>query len=268
MSTDTTPSGTAEPVSARSHGARLDELAALEEERRFLLRSLQDLEREHEAGDVDDVDYRTLKDGYTVRAAAVLRQIDDGRRALPAKPPRRWGRLAIVVTAVAVVAVGIGFALAQAWGERGTGQEITGATPGDDVRVQLASARAAMNRFDFARANELFFSVVEAERERGVDNPEALTYYGWTLALGSRNNPDAESAERQIEVALIALDTAIGMDPEYADPYCFIAIVEANFRDDPAAAVPFLDECESRNPPADIKTLLAEFGEEIRADAG
>ena len=50
-----------------------DRLAELEEERRFLLRSLADLEREHEAGDVDRVDYRALKDGYTVRAAAVLR---------------------------------------------------------------------------------------------------------------------------------------------------------------------------------------------------
>ena len=122
-----------------------------------------------------------------------------------------------------------------------------------------------MNRFDFALVNELFFAVVEAERERGVDNPEALAYYGWTLALGSRNNPDVDSAERQVEVALIALDTSIGMDPGYADPYCFIAIIEANFRDDPAQALPFLEECESRNPPADIKTLLAEFGEEIRS---
>ncbi len=50
-----------------------DRLAALEEERRFLLRSLADLEREREAGDVDDVDYRELRDGYTVRAAATLR---------------------------------------------------------------------------------------------------------------------------------------------------------------------------------------------------
>jgi hypothetical protein len=58
--------------SARStaSGRRLDRLAELEEERRFLLRSLTDLEREHDAGDVDDLDYETLKDGYTVRAAA------------------------------------------------------------------------------------------------------------------------------------------------------------------------------------------------------
>ncbi len=49
-------------------GRSLDRLAELEEERRYLLRSLVDLDREHDAGDVDDLDYQTLKDGYTVRA--------------------------------------------------------------------------------------------------------------------------------------------------------------------------------------------------------
>ncbi len=38
----------------------LDQLAEREEERRFLLRSLADLEREHDAGDIDDADYATL----------------------------------------------------------------------------------------------------------------------------------------------------------------------------------------------------------------
>ena len=43
-----------EPVSALRSGAHLDRLADLEEDRRFLLGSLTDLEREHDAGDVDD----------------------------------------------------------------------------------------------------------------------------------------------------------------------------------------------------------------------
>ncbi|MBV8305542.1 MAG: hypothetical protein JOZ04_15120, partial [Acidimicrobiia bacterium] len=45
----------------------LDALADLEEQRRFLLQSLKDLDREREAGDIDDLDYRTLKDDYTAR---------------------------------------------------------------------------------------------------------------------------------------------------------------------------------------------------------
>ena len=74
----------------------LDELARLEEERGFLLRSLDDLERERAAGDMDDVDYTTLRDGYTARAAAVLRAIEAGRADLPPRRPRRWGRIVAV----------------------------------------------------------------------------------------------------------------------------------------------------------------------------
>ena len=48
---------------------------ALEEDRDFLLRSLEDLEREWEAGDIDEADYVALKDDYTVRAASVLRAL-------------------------------------------------------------------------------------------------------------------------------------------------------------------------------------------------
>ena len=49
---------------------------ALEEERDLLLRSLDDLDAEHAAGDLDDHDYEALRDSYTQRAAEVLRQLD------------------------------------------------------------------------------------------------------------------------------------------------------------------------------------------------
>lgn len=49
---------------------------SLEEDRDYLLRSLDDLEREREAGDLDEADYLVLKDDYTARAAEVLRSLD------------------------------------------------------------------------------------------------------------------------------------------------------------------------------------------------
>ncbi|MGI8686678.1 MAG: tetratricopeptide repeat protein [Acidimicrobiales bacterium] len=48
---------------------------SLEEDRAYLLRSLADLEREHDAGDLDDADYLALKEDYTARAAQVLRAL-------------------------------------------------------------------------------------------------------------------------------------------------------------------------------------------------
>jgi hypothetical protein len=57
----------------------------LEDERSFLLSSLEDLDREYEAGDLSDQDHEMLRDGYIARAAEVIRALDDGPR--PAVPP-------------------------------------------------------------------------------------------------------------------------------------------------------------------------------------
>lgn len=249
-------------------GTRLDRLAELEEERRFLLRSLTDLEREHDAGDVDDLDYHTLKDGYTVRAAHVLRQIDEGRGELPARASRRWSRVVAVTAAILVGSIAVGFVLAGAWGERSTGQEMTGLTPGDESRILLTNARESLNTGDFELSNSLFGRVVEMERERGRDSAEAVAYFGWTLALLTRQNPDLPDAEQRLDAARLALSQAIEIEPDYADPQCFLAIIEFQFRDDAAAALPYVEKCEASNPPGEIGSLVANFAEQIRAAAG
>ena len=256
-----------QPVTPLRSGAYLERIAELEEERRFLLRSLDDLEREYDAGDVDDADYETLRDGYTVRAAAVLRDIDSGKSRLASKKPRRWGRFMMTSTAVLAVGIGIGFALANAFGERGAGQEITGFDPGNDARVVLASARDALHEGDFVLANALFARVVQTEREREVDNVEAITYFGWTLALQSVRDPDAESSDQRLDAARVALRQAIQLDDDYADPNCFLAIIEFNFFDDADAALPFVTACEEKNQTSDMEQLVGGFAAEIRAAA-
>ena len=60
-------------------GGRSAVVADLESQREFFLCSLRDLEAEHAAGDIDDVDYRALRDDYTSRAAEVLRRLGDLR---------------------------------------------------------------------------------------------------------------------------------------------------------------------------------------------
>lgn len=248
-------------------GVKIDRLAGLEEERRFLLRSLTDLEREHAAGDVDDLDYQTLKDGYTVRAANVLRQIEEGRGALPPARPRRWSRIIAVTAAVIVGSVGIGFVLAGAWGERSSGQEITGLTPGDESRIVLTNARDAMGAGDFATANALFAEVIDMERARGRESAEAVAYFGWTLALLTRQNPDQSNAAERYDAAVLALGQAVEIEPDYADPQCFLAIVEFQFRDDADAALTHIERCQASNPPGEVASLVASFADEIRAAA-
>ena len=103
-----------------------DALASLESERDFLLRSLDDLETEREAGNLDDDRYRALKDDYTARAAAVLRSIEEGRDARPAPPPVPKQRKLFTGGAILAFVLVAALALAAAAGKRQEGQTSTG----------------------------------------------------------------------------------------------------------------------------------------------
>lgn len=250
-----------------------DRLAELEEERRFLLRSLADLERERAAGDVDEVDYRELKDGYTVRAAATLREIDEGRSALPPKPPADWRRRlisgAVVVTLIGVV----WWALAASSAERLPGQQVSGLDPRDERQVLMAQARDLQFQQPGAAA-DLYAQVLEDD----PDDPEALTYYGWTLALDAAvadpgtatstapGNTGDDPVVAQLREAVDSLLRATEVDPAYADPKCFLGIVNANFLNDAATALPWVDGCIEAGPPADVLGLVQGLRESLVAE--
>jgi hypothetical protein len=232
-----------------------DRLAELEDERRFLLTSLEDLEREREAGDIDETDYRTLKDGYTVRAAEVLRAIDEGRRARSRRRPLRWGRVAAVTAAVLVVAIGAGLLVARFAGQRLPGQTISGGIA-EDSNSQLAQARALLGT-DPLRSLELYRAVKEVD----PDNVEATTYSGWLLAIQAANlgNPQL------VVQAEGLLDDAIQLDPRRPDAHCFKAVVRFRFLGDAASARASLDQCVALNPPAEVASLLTGLSDEIDA---
>ena len=98
----------------------------------FLLRSLEDLEREFAAGDMDEADYRTLRDDYTVRASEVLRAIDEQRRLVerqrPARSPWRTVASVVAVLALAVLQTALGGWVSKPSGWRRT-RRSTAASP-------------------------------------------------------------------------------------------------------------------------------------------
>ena len=240
-----------------------DRLAALEEERRFLLRSLADLEREHDAGDVDEDDYRELRDGYTVRAAATLRAIESGRAALAPKPPVDWRRR--IGGAVVVVALigAVWWALSASSAQRLPGQQISGLDPRDRTAVLLSQARS-LQLSDSAAAAELYGQVLDED----PDHAEALAYRGWTLALSTVGAGDSDAAQATLDEAVQSLVAAIDVDPTYPDPFCFLGIVQYRFFGDAEAALPFVEGCLSAGPPADIRQLVETLREQVVADLG
>jgi tetratricopeptide (TPR) repeat protein len=234
-----------------------DRLAALEEERDFLLRSLADLEAERAAGDIDEADYQALTDDYTARTAEVLRAIDEHRDAVEAsRPARSPGRLVAIVAAVAVVAVLAGVLMAQASGRRQPGDTITGDAP----RTATQEARACLELTAAQRPGE----AVECYRDvldRDADNPTALTYLAWTLYLASGGLEEADR-EQAVLSARGFLDRAIDVAPDFADAYAFRAVVA--FRegrvDDAAADLDRLDELD---PPASVREITGPLRAEV-----
>ncbi len=230
----------------------------LEEERRFLLRSLGDLEREHEAGDVDEGDYVHLRDGYVVRAAATLRAISEGRSQPEVRIIVSWRRRLLgAVVAIALVGI-VSWVLAVTSAERLPGQQMTGADPRDQRTLLMAQARALQFETP-ADAAELYSQVLELDP---VD-VEALTYRGWTLALASRTETDQAVVAELLDASVKSLIMAIETDPSYPDPYCFLGIVQFRFVGDATVALPLVDGCLASNPPADVRGLVESMRDSI-----
>ncbi len=221
----------------------------LEEERDFLLRSLDDLEREHAAGDVDEHDYAVLKDDYTARAAIVLRAIEAGRSAATPAPagrsPRRTVLVGVGVVAFAVLA---GLLVAQAAGRRDPGEVATGDVD-QSITEKLNEAGRRSGAGEMDAALELYDEVLADD----PGNPEALTYKGWVLTLSG--DPGQ---------GLTTLIEAATANPEYPDVHAFLAIVffRNGFVEQAARELDLLDALD---PPPAISSLTQGLRAQIDA---
>jgi hypothetical protein len=226
-----------------------DRLAALEEERRFLFTSIRDLEREHEVGDVDEHDFTTLHDGYVARAAAVMREIDDGRSSLPPKPVRPLWLKVVVPAVTLLVAVGLGLAVRGYAGQRLPGQSLTGGQQLDEVSTLLAEGRSKLGT-DPAGAVAAYKKVLTLEPK----NAEAHTYVAWILVI------NAKQAENQkgVQEGLVLLKEAATFDDSYADAHCLLAVGTGRMLVPPDKVTAKAEgaKCLASNPPADMRPMI------------
>jgi hypothetical protein len=222
----------------------------LDEERRFLLGSIRDLEREHEVGDVAADDFHALRDGYVARAAAVLREIESDAAADPPPPGRRWWRRLVIITATLAVGVAVGIFVARSAGQRLPGQSLTGGQPADEVAVKLAEGRRLLNLRQLDDSLVVYEGVLELE----PGNIEATTYVAWLDVL----NADAAADAAGVQEGIRQLAEATMLDETYADPHCLLAIALHNFtgESDPALVQREADTCRALDPPADLAQTL------------
>jgi tetratricopeptide (TPR) repeat protein len=224
-------------------------MSALEDQREFLLRSLEDLEREWAAGDVDDADYAALKDDYTARAAAVLRALEEGRAPAVAPRPGRSGRrLALTLAGVAAFAVLAGTLVAQTAGRRDAGDQATG-----DVRQSITERLNEAGRLGSAGEIDAAMDLYDDVLADDPDNAEAMTYRAWLRSLAG----DSEGG-------LTDLLAAAEANPEYPDVHAFLAVIlERNGLPDVARRE--LDRLDALEPPAYVRELVAPLRDRLDA---
>lgn len=229
----------------------------LRDEQQFLLKSLRDLDRERDAGDIDEADYHALRDGYIARTAAITRELS-GQNSDAEAPPRRWPQRLAVSLAVVALGIGAGVWVAQQSGQRLPGQTASGGIE-ESTATRLASARQ-LNFSDPQKAIELYTEVLRLE----PDNAEALTYRSWILALTARNSTGSVK-QLALTTAVTDLLRAQQNDPEYPDAHCFLGIVYFRFLNNPSLSKPQIDVCKSLNPPASVTSFVNAISDEVDA---
>jgi cytochrome c-type biogenesis protein CcmH/NrfG len=228
------------------------DLAALQAERDFLLRSLDDLEVERAEGNLDEDRYRELHDDYTARAAAVIRALKDGADNRPPAPPASRRRRLIVAGAIAGFVVTAAGVMVLAVGDRGEGDSATGnqqTSESAEEQIRTLRQKVTDNPSDAVAHRELAQALLTAgniadavkefDTAAQLDpaDAESLAYGGWVVFLAARG-AQPEAVDELIDGAVRRLDAAVAANGDFPDARFFRGMVLLRGKNDPAAAVP------------------------------
>jgi cytochrome c-type biogenesis protein CcmH/NrfG len=227
-----------------------DVLADLEEQRSFLRRSLDDIERELGAGDIDALDAGTLRTDYAQRLAEVERSIETGHTELTrSAPPRRRGRTVAAVVVVAALAIGAGVTVANMAGSRKPGQTATG-TIRQNTNNKLSQAAQLASSGKFAEALAIYDGVVAKD----PGNIEALSERGLLLVTLANATAKPELGTR----GRTSIEAALKLEPHNARALFYLGLAKRLAGDDAGAKQAF-DDALATNPPAALKTQIEQF---------
>lgn len=231
----------------------MNDVAGREE---FLRRSLEDLEREHDAGDLDDDDYAQLKGDYERRlrepAPAAARPTDSPRRPLPT--------LAISTVFLVVVAVAAGVLVARSTGRRESGETLSGNTQSEVVVTTTTLPEALGRCLDLAAGDAI--DCYTAYTESNPDDAVGWTAYGlFAIRAGIANEND-----QLIDAGVSFLLEALEVDPDDVPARVQLATVYLRTgRTEEARAE--LARLEGVEVPPDLVPLVDVLREELDASA-
>lgn len=273
-----------------------EDIGALTQERDFLLRSIADLDAQHDKGEVTDSDYVELSDHYTARAAQVIRLIESGGVA-PGSDARRGAQRGVttlrshmptIITVVVVLVVGgvAGLMVARSSGSTAppetamtAGTATSGASTDQDTgpvaellreaSEQTALIQTSLAAGDSEAAVDAYKAAITAYDEVlriEPDNAEALTYRGWLMHNLATQSPEDMAADLDAE-ALDWLNRAVTADPGYPDARIFRAILlDAAGR--PDEALSDLEAVDTASLPDTMRQMVEQRRASIEAQLG
>jgi hypothetical protein len=238
----------------------------LTDEREFLRRSLDDADREHEAGDLSDEDHAVLMARDSTRLVEVeveLATLDPAppesaesadSAALVEPPPSAvvlervpmpwWRRLAIAA-ACGLIVVGVVILVVHYVQARQPGQASSGSvsvSQAQHIEQQLQEALAANNKGDKGGALLLYDAVLSED----PSNPAALAaagYLQWNLGSASH-------VASLVRIGRAEIETAVNDAPTYYQAHLFYGLVLENQDHNDAAAVTQFNDFLADGPPS------------------
>ncbi len=286
------PEGQRDPRTAAGGGSA--ERAELEERERALVRSLEEIEADHEAGNLSRGDYEELRGRYEDELArlrgdlAAASRGPSARAAATAAAPAKGGSRAtsaIGWTAGVVAFLALAWlVMSQALSPRQEGDTITGNLPGQEmgggtpggvsvapvdaerlaelehvVQAEPENLAALLELGHLYLSQQRFPELAEVTRQAlqiDSESPEALTHLG--MLLFSSNHPQG---------VLGAFDRALEIDPDFAEALQFKGMVSFMSRDY-ATAVEAWERYLAVVPPEDASPRIRAMLEAARASAG
>ena len=192
--------------------------ADLVEERDYLLRSIEDLEREHAAGDIDDADYRNLRAGYVERAAAAIRALET-LEAVPAPDDAGAARRAAPQGASSQGASSQGAESLGAAGRSRAGRMRT-------FRRWLGRRRTRRVLVSVGIVSALGLVTVAAARAAGIRLPGEYASGSVTLTSAAQVRQELDQAallatDGRIRAAISVYDTVLAAVPDQAEALAY-----------------------------------------------
>ena len=238
-------------------GSTRDDRWYLADEREFLQRSLDDAEREHDAGDLSDEDHAVL----VARDAARLAEVEAELAALgpapaapapavaeplpPERPPLPlWRRIGIVLACL-LIGTGATLLVVHFVQSRQPGQSSSGSVSLSQAQLieqQLRQALAQNNEGNTKAALELYDKVLSED----PSNPLALAYAGYL----QWNVGSAAHVASLVKIGRAEIETSVRDSPSYYQGHLFYGLVLENEDHNHAAAVAQFNDFLADGPPA------------------